>query len=50
MTVAPSIALRHVPAKLTSAQAATLNGAYETAYHALVHCAGIKVRNGNLFY
>ena len=40
-TIAPSIAVRKVPEKLSMAEAATLNGAYETAYHALVHCARV---------
>ena len=35
-SVAPRAAVTRVPAQLTMAQAATLNGAYETAYHALV--------------
>ena len=43
-TVAPSIAVKRIPEGLTMAEAATLNGAYETAYHALVHCA--KVQRG----
>ena len=40
-SVAPSIAVRKLPENLTFAEAATLNGAYETAYHALVHCARV---------
>ena len=40
-TVAPSIAVKRIPEGLTMAEAATLNGAYETAYHALVHCAKV---------
>ena len=41
-SVAPSAAVRKIPANLTSAEAATLSGAYETAYHALVHCGNIQ--------
>jgi len=41
-TVAPQVAIRKVPGNLSSAEVATLSGAYETAYHALVHCANIK--------
>ena len=41
-TVAPQIAVRKIPENLTFGEAATLSGAYETAYHALIHCARIK--------
>jgi len=41
-TVAPQIAVRKIPSKLSFSEVATLNGAYETAYHALVHCGKVK--------
>jgi len=41
-TVAPHIAVRKIPGNLSFAEVATLNGAYETAYHALVHCGRIQ--------
>jgi len=41
-TVAPQIAIRKIPGKLSFGEVATLCGAYETAYHALIHCAKIK--------
>ena len=41
-SVAPAIAVRKIPEKLSSAETATLSGAYETAYHALVHCGDIQ--------
>ena len=41
-SVAPAIAVRKIPEKLSSAETATLSGAYETAYHALVHCGHIQ--------
>merc|ERR1719445_2754833 len=41
-TIAPAIAIRKVSEKLSMAEVATLHGAYETAYHALVHCARVK--------
>jgi len=41
-SVAPAIAIRKVSEKLSMAEVATLHGAYETAYHALVHCARVK--------
>jgi len=41
-TVAPQIAIRKIPGNLSFAEVATLNGAYETAYHALIHCGKIK--------
>ena len=34
--------LRKLPAGLGLGEAAVLNGAYETAYHGLVHCGGLK--------
>ena len=41
-SVAPQVAVRKAPECLTSAEAATLCGAYETAYHALVHCGRLR--------
>ena len=41
-SVAPAIAVRKIPENLSSAETATLSGAYETAYHALVHCGDIQ--------
>jgi len=41
-TVAPQIAIRKIPGNLSFGEVATLCGAYETAYHALIHCAKIK--------
>ena len=41
-TVAPQMAVRKIPSKLSFSEVATLNGAYETAYHALVHCGKVK--------
>lgn len=41
-TAAPVRAVSRVPEGLSMAQAATLNGAYETAYHALVHCGQVQ--------
>ncbi len=40
--VAPASALMHIPPQLGFAQACNLLGNYETAYHALVHCADLK--------
>jgi len=45
-SVAPISAIEPLPPGLDMAQAATLNGAYETAYHALVHCG--EVRRGEV--
>jgi len=41
-SVAPVKAISSLPEPLDMAQAATLNGAYETAYHALVHCGRVQ--------
>jgi len=49
-SVAPSIAVRKIPDNLTSAEVATLSGAYETAYHALVHCGNIKAGDTALIH
>ena len=49
-SVAPSIAVRKIPENLSSAEVATLSGAYETAYHALVHCGNIKAGDTALIH
>ncbi|XP_023340645.1 quinone oxidoreductase [Eurytemora carolleeae] len=41
-SLAPSFSVRKLPAGLGLGEAAVLNGAYETAYHGLVHCGGLK--------
>ena len=40
--VAPQDALIHIPPQLSFAQACNLLGNYETAHHALIHCASLK--------